>query len=483
MSESVSRTGSASRYTTGAPSTSTSKRTRKGLLGGDEFMAAAIGDTAWLRQSLKGGKNPALFDKNGLSAIHLAALHGRIECLRLLVEKYHVNVNLASSTGWRPLHLCINSRTGKRALECLRYLLDMGADPSVVNEDLMSPAHQAAIEGSVKCLEVLLQRGADISKVDSNDHLPLDYAKIWGHRKCARILASETWKREKESELVKVTELQQLKELKDVVDEMEREDQQAYRDIQVEQTFNEWLENKGLTTHKAQTAATSTKREPVALGVAANQLFQANSPRRVKAPASKDKTMTGKKGDSQSKRGQPNMQAKTETKKADGKGGAAVARVCKGKKKPPLEPIAKVKVPILEITGEPNRDKATLYTQPVPDLTQEVIDRILLEKLSPHERPLLFKCKNIIDAQHKRLYDSSTKPLEEVYAHISNDNSSSLFPGQQVKVSTASSKSSRSSDGDGFNNQRLADALKHIAKPYRFPQLHGQDYTYGFEVL
>ena len=35
----------------------------------------------------------------GLAPIHLAAIHGRVECLRLLVEKFKMDVNLGSTTG------------------------------------------------------------------------------------------------------------------------------------------------------------------------------------------------------------------------------------------------------------------------------------------------------------------------------------------------------------------------------------------------
>ena len=63
FSQSASGTASPSKYTNVPPSTTTSKRNRRSMLGSDEFMAAAIGDTAWLRQSLKAGKNPANFDK------------------------------------------------------------------------------------------------------------------------------------------------------------------------------------------------------------------------------------------------------------------------------------------------------------------------------------------------------------------------------------------------------------------------------------
>lgn len=90
----------------------------------DEFMAAAIGDVEWLKQSLREAKGQINFDKNGLSALHLAAIHGRLECLKLLIEKYKYNINLPSTTGWRAVHLSISNQTGKRALECLKYLVD-----------------------------------------------------------------------------------------------------------------------------------------------------------------------------------------------------------------------------------------------------------------------------------------------------------------------------------------------------------------------
>ena len=66
----------------------------------------------------------------GLSALHLSAIHGRLSCLKLLIEKYKFDINLPSSTGWRAIHLCISNQTGKRAMQCLEYLLEKKADAS-----------------------------------------------------------------------------------------------------------------------------------------------------------------------------------------------------------------------------------------------------------------------------------------------------------------------------------------------------------------
>ena len=72
-----------------------------------------------------------LLSSQGLAPIHLAAQNGRLDCLRTMVEKYKVDVNLQSEAGWTPLHLAINRTSKKQALKCVWYLLEKGADPSL----------------------------------------------------------------------------------------------------------------------------------------------------------------------------------------------------------------------------------------------------------------------------------------------------------------------------------------------------------------
>ncbi|CAH1784881.1 unnamed protein product [Owenia fusiformis] len=214
----------------------------------DEFMAAAIGDVDWLRQSVKDSRGGAVqFDKNGLAAIHLAAIHGRLDCLKLLIEKYHIDVNLASAAGWRPIHVTISNQTGKRSYNCLEYLLDQGADASVVNDDGITPAHQAASEGHVQCLKALIEVGAKINEKDCRGHTPIDLAKLWGHRKCARLLAAETWHQERESvakEMNQLKKIQMQNALKEIEDgEHLAADKEFYGQV----AFENWTNDKGLT--------------------------------------------------------------------------------------------------------------------------------------------------------------------------------------------------------------------------------------------
>jgi hypothetical protein len=48
--------------------------------------------------------------------------------LKHLIEEMNYDPNLPSQHGWRPIHLCISGDIGKRAVECLKYLIEKGAD-------------------------------------------------------------------------------------------------------------------------------------------------------------------------------------------------------------------------------------------------------------------------------------------------------------------------------------------------------------------
>jgi ankyrin repeat protein len=72
-----------------------------------------------------------MYDVQGMAAIHLSAIHGRLECLKYFIEDMGIDVNLPSKNGWRAIHLVISNSTGKRAFDCLQYLLHKGANHSM----------------------------------------------------------------------------------------------------------------------------------------------------------------------------------------------------------------------------------------------------------------------------------------------------------------------------------------------------------------
>ncbi|XP_064409268.1 ankyrin repeat domain-containing protein 53 [Latimeria chalumnae] len=122
----------------------------------------------------------------GFTAIHLAAKHGRLECVKILVEEYNVSVDLTNSQGCRPLHLVFSKEHKLRSFQCMTYLLMQGAKINVQNSDRQTPLHKAASEGLQDCVAALVEAGADVSIKDTSGHTPIDLTKIWGHRKCCR---------------------------------------------------------------------------------------------------------------------------------------------------------------------------------------------------------------------------------------------------------------------------------------------------------
>ncbi|XP_066575637.1 ankyrin repeat domain 53 [Amia ocellicauda] len=212
----------------------------------DVFQAAASGDPAWLELSLRGALPPTQVDKQGLTVLHVAAQHGRLQCLKLLLESQHLDVNVSCPRGQRPIHLAINSQNGDRANACLAYLLAQGAQLNVRTVDGVTPLHQAASEGLLDCTVTLVKAGGDLGVRDSRGHTPLDITKLWGHRAIARVLKDAMWKRGKQEQAEQHRELQQLKlRLLGRHGELQQE-AQKHREHLTQLKFEEWAQEKAL---------------------------------------------------------------------------------------------------------------------------------------------------------------------------------------------------------------------------------------------
>ncbi|XP_060689120.1 ankyrin repeat domain-containing protein 53 [Hemiscyllium ocellatum] len=221
------------------------KWNREELLG-DELMAATVGDVHWLQLSLNKAKGKVAVDQNGYNAVHLAALNGRLECLKMLVEDYQMDVNLANPLGWSPIHLILNKECQFRALKCLQYLLQIGADPNVQTNEGLTPLHQAAEVGLLDCIMALVAAGADVTAKDSRGHRPIDLAKIYGHRQCARYLSNVMWE-VSQAELFK--QMGKLQKLKLVLLDNEKQQAQIHQgemESIADESFRLWLDRKQL---------------------------------------------------------------------------------------------------------------------------------------------------------------------------------------------------------------------------------------------
>lgn len=486
----------------------------------DEFMAAAIGDVEWLKQSLREAKGQINFDKNGLSALHLAAIHGRLECLKLLIEKYKYNINLPSTTGWRAVHLCISNQTGKRALECLKYLLDKKANPSVANNDGITPVHQAASEGHVQCLKLLIEVGAEIDGRDCRGHTPLDLAKLWGHKKCARILAAELWHQDKDGVAKEMGQLKTLK-MQQVLKELEEaEEQQKEQELYGEKSYQDWLKKKNLPDPRQKEEKEKKKpaREPLqkpnSKAPPQDQPRDADSKIHVSfeqssTPTPGTKQRRGFSFHSSEDGSKTEDKENVEKKKERAKTAIAHPTDWKLALHPPkpnyvtnlkddyprdmFTMMPKLKAAPMYFDGkfgsrvnviDENSKNRKLKSMKIkkPNLPEEVIEKYLSNDPSKLERPIVFKPRHIADVNKKKKYEDDIRGKDEVTLHLCDDFSSFMYRNALFRSNTMDMIGRPESDdwqSKNYPTNDVLNTLKIMKKPSHFPNIKGEEYVLG----
>lgn len=113
----------------------------------DALLACSVGDIAWLKRCLSSDFNPSTANKEvftgrmrrkyklatersqGLNCLHLASKNGHLDCLRHLLNNCSIGVDeTAASSDCTALHLSISTKSSLRSLQCMKLLLERGAD-------------------------------------------------------------------------------------------------------------------------------------------------------------------------------------------------------------------------------------------------------------------------------------------------------------------------------------------------------------------
>ncbi len=146
----------------------------------DVFEAAALDAVPRLQHLLD--LDPTLahaVSSDGFTALHLAAYYGHTEAVRLLLAR-HADPNALSKNtlAVRPLH----SALAGNSAQCVRLLVDAGANVEAAQPGRISPAHQAAAQGNLDALQILAQSGANLKPLDEQGRTPRELALQAGHQ-------------------------------------------------------------------------------------------------------------------------------------------------------------------------------------------------------------------------------------------------------------------------------------------------------------
>jgi ankyrin repeat protein len=154
----------------------------------DVFEAAAVGDADRLGVLLD--LDPSLagaYAEDGFTPLHLAVFFRHPAAARLLVHRgAAVDAVAGNPSRVRPLH----SAAAGGDLDCVRLLVEAGAEPGPVQHGGYTPLHAVAQRGDAQGVRLLLAAGADpAAKTDAGESAA-DLARAAGHAGVAALLES-----------------------------------------------------------------------------------------------------------------------------------------------------------------------------------------------------------------------------------------------------------------------------------------------------
>lgn len=125
-------------------------------------------------------------DHEGNFLIHWACVGGHLGIVEKLNNFYDVSFDVKNREGFLPLHAALQ----EDRIEVFTYMLDHGADISTVNEEDNGNTliHYAAQWNAIQCIRLLVERGAQVNQQSQERDAPLLLAAERGNIKIAEFL-------------------------------------------------------------------------------------------------------------------------------------------------------------------------------------------------------------------------------------------------------------------------------------------------------
>ncbi len=144
------------------------------------FAASIQGDCAQLETLLAANRYlVSAFSTDGWTPLHLASFFGKIDAVRLLLNKgAKVDTRSTNPMSNHPLHA---AAAGRHA-NVIKLLIDHGASVNARQHGGWTPLQAAAQNGDLESARVLVEAGADVQARADNNQCALDLALTKAHQ-------------------------------------------------------------------------------------------------------------------------------------------------------------------------------------------------------------------------------------------------------------------------------------------------------------
>ena len=150
--------------------------------------AAASGKVEVLKYLLQSGIDPKSRNCDGCSMLHDAAYFGRLDMVQYLCLQYPNLINICSNTGYTPAHAAALGGS----IDVLRYLISLNLDLRVVSQDMSTLLHEAAYSGNLEIVKFLCTSYPElINAKTQNSFTACHYAVQEGHEEVTDYLLGE----------------------------------------------------------------------------------------------------------------------------------------------------------------------------------------------------------------------------------------------------------------------------------------------------
>ncbi|CAK5035901.1 unnamed protein product [Meloidogyne enterolobii] len=143
--------------------------------------AASGGNLRAFSSLIQAGANRFTADRDKLGVLHCASSHGHLPIVQAMLDLgHHWVVNARDRNGDTPLFFA----AAYGHLECVKLLLERGADPNHQDRRIRTAAHCAAAKAQLRVLKLLRQRGASLDLQNYRGDLLFHEAVQVGSKEC-----------------------------------------------------------------------------------------------------------------------------------------------------------------------------------------------------------------------------------------------------------------------------------------------------------